>query len=238
MVAESIFSSVQSLSCVRPCNPMNRSTPGLPVRHQLPESTQTHVHWVSDAIQPSYLIQPLPSSQSHLSVHFVQASPSAPTSLSVPTEVSSVSMLLNPAAFFLVLILLELITYMVMNIVLTGPCWGSHLFLCLFVPFFCLDPSDWSFSVSQIFGSWWLCLWQTSFSHSIHLCHQALNHGFSSKGFQPSMHPCPDLRAGYHLWAWNAEPSRLTLAAGKRAVTWPRWICLVLFQGWDSSSSS
>ena len=33
---------------------MNRSTPGLPVHHQLLESTQTHVHWVSDAIQPSY----------------------------------------------------------------------------------------------------------------------------------------------------------------------------------------
>ena len=36
------------------CNPMNRSTPGLPVHHQLPESTQTHVHPVSDAIQPSH----------------------------------------------------------------------------------------------------------------------------------------------------------------------------------------
>ena len=101
-------------------------------------------------------IQDLPSSQTHLSIHFVQASPSAPTSLSVPTEVSSVFMLLNPAAFFLVLILLELITYMV---VLTGPCWGSHLFWCLFVPLFGLDPSDRSFSVSQIFGSWWFCLW-------------------------------------------------------------------------------
>ena len=34
---------------------MNRSTPGLPVHHQLPESTQTHIHWVSAAIQPSHL---------------------------------------------------------------------------------------------------------------------------------------------------------------------------------------
>ena len=39
-------------SCPTLCNPMNRSTPGLPVHHQLPESTQTHVHWVGDAIQP------------------------------------------------------------------------------------------------------------------------------------------------------------------------------------------
>ena len=47
--------SVQfTLSCLTLCNPMNRSTPGLPVRHQLPEFTQTHVHWVSDAIQPSH----------------------------------------------------------------------------------------------------------------------------------------------------------------------------------------
>ena len=36
------------------CDPMNRSTPGLPVRHQLPEFTQTHVHRVGDAIQPSH----------------------------------------------------------------------------------------------------------------------------------------------------------------------------------------
>ena len=48
------FSSVQSLSHVRLCNPMNCSTPGLPVHHQLLEFTQTHVHWVDDAIQPSH----------------------------------------------------------------------------------------------------------------------------------------------------------------------------------------
>ena len=48
------FSSVQSLNHVRLCDPMNHSTPGLPVHHQLLESTQTHVHWVSDAIQPSH----------------------------------------------------------------------------------------------------------------------------------------------------------------------------------------
>ena len=36
------------------CNPMDCSTPGLPVHHQLPEFTQTHVHWVGDAIQPSH----------------------------------------------------------------------------------------------------------------------------------------------------------------------------------------
>ena len=41
-------------SCPTLCNLMNCSMPGLPVHHQLPESTQTHVHWVSDAIQPSY----------------------------------------------------------------------------------------------------------------------------------------------------------------------------------------
>ena len=44
----------QSLSCIRLCHPMNRSTPGLPVQHQLPEFTETHVHQVSDAIQPSH----------------------------------------------------------------------------------------------------------------------------------------------------------------------------------------
>ena len=47
------FSSVAQ-SCPTLCNPMNHSMPGLPVHPQLPEFTQTHVHWVSDAIQPSH----------------------------------------------------------------------------------------------------------------------------------------------------------------------------------------
>ena len=47
------FSSVQSLkSCLTLCDPMNHSTPGLPIHHQFLESTQTHVHRVGDAIQP------------------------------------------------------------------------------------------------------------------------------------------------------------------------------------------
>ena len=41
-------------SCLTLCNPTNHSMPGLPLYHQLPESTQTHVHWVSRAIQPSH----------------------------------------------------------------------------------------------------------------------------------------------------------------------------------------
>ena len=41
------------------CNPMDCSMPGLPVHHQLPESTQTHVHYVGDAIQPFILCRPL-----------------------------------------------------------------------------------------------------------------------------------------------------------------------------------
>ena len=52
------FSSVQfssvTQSCLTLCAPMDCSTPGLPVHHQLPEFTQTHVHWVGDAIQPSH----------------------------------------------------------------------------------------------------------------------------------------------------------------------------------------
>ena len=47
------FSSVDQL-CPTLCDPMNRSRPGLPVHHQLPEFTQTHVHQVGDAIQPSH----------------------------------------------------------------------------------------------------------------------------------------------------------------------------------------
>ena len=47
------FSSVTQ-SCPTLCNPMNHNTPGLPVHHQLLEFTQTHIHWVCDAIQPSH----------------------------------------------------------------------------------------------------------------------------------------------------------------------------------------
>ena len=56
------ISSVQSLSRVRLfATPINRSTPGLPVHHQLPEFTHTHIHRVSDAIQPSHpLLSPSP----------------------------------------------------------------------------------------------------------------------------------------------------------------------------------
>ena len=71
------FSSVQSLSRVRLCDPMNRSTPGLPVHHQLPESTQTHVHCVGDGIQPSHpLSSPSPPAL-NLSQHQVFSNKSA-----------------------------------------------------------------------------------------------------------------------------------------------------------------
>ena len=65
------FSSVTQ-SCPTLCDPMNCNTPGLPVRHQLPEFTQTHVHRVGDAIQTSHPLsspsppapQSLPASES------------------------------------------------------------------------------------------------------------------------------------------------------------------------------
>ena len=55
------FSSVIQ-SCLTLCDPVDYSTVGLPVHHQLPEFTQTHVHWVGDAIQPSHpLLSPSPA---------------------------------------------------------------------------------------------------------------------------------------------------------------------------------
>ena len=54
------------------CDPMNRSTPGLPVHHQLPEFTQTHVHRIGDAIQPSHPLSspspPAPNPSQHQSL--------------------------------------------------------------------------------------------------------------------------------------------------------------------------
>ena len=68
------FSSVTQ-SCPTLCDPMNRSTPGLPVHHHLPEFTQTHVHWVHDAIQPSISSSVIP---------FSSCPKSLPTSESLP----------------------------------------------------------------------------------------------------------------------------------------------------------
>ena len=50
--------SSDAQSCPTLCDPMDCSTPGLPVHHQFPEFTQTHVHRVSDAIQPKHLLLP------------------------------------------------------------------------------------------------------------------------------------------------------------------------------------
>ena len=62
------FSSVAQ-SCLTLCDPMNHSTPGIPAHHQLLEFTQTHVHWVSDAIQPSHPLSfpspPAPNPSQH-----------------------------------------------------------------------------------------------------------------------------------------------------------------------------
>ena len=62
------FSSVAQ-SCPNLCDPMNHSTPGLPVHHQPLEFTQTHVHWVSNAIQPCHPLSspspPAPNPSQH-----------------------------------------------------------------------------------------------------------------------------------------------------------------------------
>ena len=71
MIPSVQFSSVAQ-SCLTLCDPMNRSTPGLPVHHQLLEFTQTQVHRVSDAIQPSHPLSspspPAPNPSQHQSL--------------------------------------------------------------------------------------------------------------------------------------------------------------------------
>ena len=70
LVSQSVSSVAQS--CPTLCDPMNLSTPGLPVHHQLPEFTETHVHQVSDAIQPSHPLsspsRPAPNPSQHQSL--------------------------------------------------------------------------------------------------------------------------------------------------------------------------
>ena len=71
IMASGQFSSVAQ-SCLTLCDPMNHSTPDLPVHHQLPEFTQTHIHRVSDAIQPSHPLlsasPPAPNPSQHQGV--------------------------------------------------------------------------------------------------------------------------------------------------------------------------
>ena len=74
------FSSVQFISvaqsCPTLCDPMDHSTPGLPDHYQLPEFTQTHVHWVRDAIQPSHPLSspfpPVPNPSQHQSLDTIK----------------------------------------------------------------------------------------------------------------------------------------------------------------------
>ena len=74
------ISSVQLLSRVRLCDPMDCSMPGLPVHHQLLELTQTHVHWVGDAMQRSHpLSSPFPPSFNLSQVVLLVKNPPADT---------------------------------------------------------------------------------------------------------------------------------------------------------------
>ena len=70
LILFSLIDSVQFTQlCPTLCDPVHRSTPGLPVHHQLPELTQTHVHRVGDAIQPSHPLSSLSPPAFNLSQH-------------------------------------------------------------------------------------------------------------------------------------------------------------------------
>ena len=66
---ETVSVSSVTQSCLTLCDPMDCSTPGFPVHHQLPEPTQTHVLWVSDAIQPSHPLSSTSPPAFNLSQH-------------------------------------------------------------------------------------------------------------------------------------------------------------------------
>ena len=76
-----LFNAFSSVAQSRPtlCNPMNRSAPGFPVHHQLPEFTQSHVHWIGDLIQPSHPLSspssPAPNPSQHQSLFQWVSSP-------------------------------------------------------------------------------------------------------------------------------------------------------------------
>ena len=69
VIWESVQFSSVAHSCLTLCNPMDCNTPGFPVHHQLPEFTQTHVHWVDDVIQPTRPLSPPSPPAFNLSQH-------------------------------------------------------------------------------------------------------------------------------------------------------------------------
>ena len=138
------FSSVIQ-SCLTLCHPMNHSTLGLPVHHQLPEFTQTHVHRVSDAIQPSHPqlspFPPAPNPSLHQSLFQWVNSLHEGRSIGVSASASVLPMNITPLVF----------TYLIM---------GS---LCIFTILFHFPMSPplslvtknlFSFSMSFGFAFW------------------------------------------------------------------------------------
>ena len=94
------FSSVAQ-SCPTLCDPMESSTPGLPVHHQLPEFTQTHVHRVSDAIEPSHPLSspspPAPNLSQHQTL-FQKVSSSHEVAKVLEFQLQHHSLQINPRA--------------------------------------------------------------------------------------------------------------------------------------------
>ena len=69
LLSSSVQFNLVTQSCLTLCKPMDCSMPGFPVHHQIPEFTQTHVHWVGDAIQPSHPLSSPSLPTFHLSQH-------------------------------------------------------------------------------------------------------------------------------------------------------------------------
>ena len=136
------FSSVAQ-SCPTLCDPMNRSTPGLPVHHQLPEFTQTHVHRVSDAIQPSHpllspsLLPPIPpsirvfSSESALRIRWLKYW-SFSFNISPSNEHPGWTILEIWANLNMIVFSNSIILESILNcIIILCPCSSKHLHICL-----------------------------------------------------------------------------------------------------------
>ena len=138
------FSSVIQ-SCLTLCHPMNHSTPGLPVHHQLLEFTQTHVHRVSDAIQPSHPrlspFPPAPNPSLHESFPMSQLFTWGGQSIGVSASASVLPMNITPLVS----------TYLIMG--------SLYLFTTLFhfpmsPPLSLVTKNLFSFSMSFGFAFW------------------------------------------------------------------------------------